>query len=199
MKSFRFIIIFLFVLLIVAGGVVTAKAAFENSGEVSGVNFSVGSADIKLLNDLSKGTEEENLLDTKNGPSFENIYSGWSEDYMVKLYNKGSLKMALNSNSDYTAADDPAGLREYIFVEVFEWADTNSNGAIEPEEVSAIPIAKKTVLKWKTEGIDLGFINPLEVKGYVLRFSLSTIPSTKAGESALYKFVFNGTTDGVSQ
>ncbi len=179
--------------------IVATKAAFEDTGKVAGSEFSVGNIQMRLLNSLNGGTQEGNLLAQKQGPSFTNLFPGWVRDYSLKLYNNGSLNMLVSSESNYTTAEDPSTLRDYINVEVFDWDDSNNDGDVESGEISGSSLAKKTLIKWKTEGIPLGILGPSEVKGYVLRFSSESLPDTKQNALAKYDFVFNGTTDGVSQ
>lgn len=179
---------------------VATKAAFEDKGEIKGTTFKVGNADVKLVNDLSSDVSDSNLVDVKDGPVFSGIFPGWSRDYGVKLYNNGSLNIALESESEYTTAEDPDSLRESINVEVFNWNDSNENGIAETSEVENVPLApKKNIIKWKSEGISLGELKAGEIKGLLLKFSVESISSTKQSKSAKYNFVFTGTTDGVTQ
>ena len=178
---------------------IATKAAFSDTGKVLGTTFMVGSADVKLVDNLSGGVDTSNLVDTKLGPVFANLYPGWSQDYPLKIYNDGSLNINLESSSNYTTADDPGSLREYVNVEIFTWDDANHDGVIDLTEVSSSSLAKKTLLRWKTEGIPLGTINAGELKGFVLRFSSASIPDTKQGLSAKYDFEFDGTTASVAQ
>ena len=50
---------------------------------------------------------------------------------------------------------------------------------------------KKTIVKWKTEGLSLGQAATGEVKALVLRFSTDTLPDTKQGKSGVFDFVFS--------
>lgn len=179
--------------------IVATKAAFEDTGKVAGSEFSVGNVQMRLVDNLGEGAQEGNLLVLKQGPVFTNLFPGWGKDYALKLYNNGSLNMLVTSESSYTTADDPSTLRDYINVEIFDWDDANDNGDVESSEISETSLATKTLIKWKTEGIPLGILGPNEVKGYVLRFSSANLPDTKQTALAKYDFVFNGTTDGVSQ
>lgn len=190
---------FLLILAVVITAGVATKAAFEDKGVVKGATFSVGNADVKLLDDLRGGVESSNLLDQKPGPVFANLFPGWADDYLVKIYNNGTLAMNVVSQSNYSTADDPGSLREYILAEVFNWNDANSNGVAESEEVSQTSIAKKSIIKWKSEGIDLGRFDAGELRGFLIRFSADTVSSTKQGLEAKYDFEFAGTTDGVIQ
>lgn len=195
----KVLVVYLVLLAVLVSVVVIAKAAFEDKGEVKGASFTVGNADIKLLSNLSSGTSNENLVDTKDGPVFSNVYSSWTSDYGVKVYNGGTLKFNLNSESFYETANDPDGLREYIYVEVFKWNDVNNNGIVDSYEIPESSLAKKTILKWKTEGISIGEIDSGETLGLLFRFSVENMSSTKQGKEASYDFVLNATTDGVTQ
>lgn len=195
----KLLIVYLGLLAVLVSVAVIAKAAFEDKGEVKGASFTVGNADIKLLSNLSSGTSSENLVDTKDGPLFSNIYPTWNSDYGVKVYNGGTLKFNLNSEAFYETANDPDSLREYIYVEVFKWDDVNNNGVVESLEIPTSPLAKKTILKWKTEGVAIGEIDSGETLGLLFRFSVEGMPSTKQGKEASYDFVLNATTDGVIQ
>ncbi len=52
-----------------------AAAAFGDRSTILGSSFSVGSADIKLLEDLAGGTSSDNLVDKLNVPSFQQYRS----------------------------------------------------------------------------------------------------------------------------
>ena len=167
-----------------------AYASFADKGEILGSSFSVGSADIKLLIDITGGVDDSNLTDQLNGPSFTNITPNWEEDYLVKLYNNASTALQLTTNADYLTANDPDDLRSIIYVEPIPWNDINNNGIVESGETST-SIGKKTIVKWKTEGFDLGSLTSGEVKGFILKFSTGTISETKQGKTALFDFEFN--------
>jgi len=181
---------YLGVLLVGAGIVGVTWAAFSDKGDVLGSSFSVGNSDIKLLNSLTNGTIEDNLRDTLPGPSFANISPNWTQDYLIKLYNNGTTGLQLSSNSNYATANDPDDLRSYIYVEIIPWNDENNNGIVDTAEEGA-SFGKKTITKWKTEGIDLGTINVGTTAGYILRFSVGALSDTKQGKSAIFDFEFN--------
>src|SRR3989344_3261601 len=113
-----------------------AYASFADKGEILGSSFSVGSADIKLLIDITGGVDDSNLTDQLNGPSFTNITPNWEEDYLVKLYNNASTALQLTTNADYLTANDPDDLRSIIYVEPIPWNDINNNGIVESGETS---------------------------------------------------------------
>jgi hypothetical protein len=176
--------------LVLIGGI--TYAAFMDKGSVLGSSFSVGSSDIKLLADLSGNLDSSNLVDELVGPSFNNIIPYWQQDYLIKIYNNASAKIVLTSNSLYETAQDTEDLRQIIFVEPLEWLDTNANGLLDEGE-TGISYGKKTIIKWKTEGISLGEIPQGDIKGLILRFSTETVSDTKQGATALFDFEFNAT------
>lgn len=167
-----------------------AAANFGDRGEILGSQFSVGSADVKLLNDTSGGIIETNLADTLQGPSFTNIYPGWSQDYALKLYNNATGHLQLSSNAEYDTANDPDSIRSDIFVEIFNWNDADNDGLVSDAEIGST-FGRKTIIKWKTEGYDLGSLSQGSVKGLLLRFSVDTISDTKQGANAVFDFNFD--------
>lgn len=165
-------------------------AAFTDQTKFSGSTFSVGSADIKLLNDLAGGSEAGNLVDQKQAPSFSNITPHWSQDYSVKIYNNATTDLDVTSHADYLTVNDPDSLRSYIYIEPFDWNDGNNNGIAEIEEISN-SYGRKTITKWKTEGFDLGHVNTGILKGYILRFSTDDLADTKQGKTGTFDFTFD--------
>lgn len=178
----------LIILLILVAGV--AVAAFGDKGEILGSSFSVGSADIKFVEDLSGSTSSDNLADELNGPSFTNISPYWSEDYTLKIYNNAAVHIQLTSNANYETANDPDDLRQIIYVEPINWGDANNNGVVEEGELGS-SFGKKTIIKWKTEGYDLSSVAPGGIKGMLLRFSTENVSDTKQGKSAIFDFAFD--------
>lgn len=174
--------------LIAAAGLV--YAAFADKGSVLGSSFQVASSDLKMLDVLSGGTGESNLKDQLAGPSFTNITPNWQNDYLVKIFNNGSSTVHLTSNADYLTANDPDDLRSLIYVEPIEWNDVNNDGALDTGE-EGVSLGKKTIVKWKTEGFDLGTLAKNQIKGLLLRFSTMTIGDTKQGKTGIYDFVFD--------
>ena len=164
-------------------------AAFTDKAKVLGSTFSVGSADLRFLNDLPMGTDPTNLVDELPGPTFGNIGQTWSSDYPIKLINNGTSGINIASHAYYETANDPAELRSDISVEIFEWGDANVNGVLDPGEVG-MTLGKKTIVKWKTEGLGVGQIYPGQVRALILRFSTDNLRATKQGKSALFDFEF---------
>jgi len=167
-------------------------AAFMDKSSVLGSSFSVGSSDIKLLSNVSGTVESSNLTDELAGPAFANIVPYWQKDYLIKVYNKASSQVKLTSNALYETAQDPEDLRQLIFIEPLEWKDENLNGIVDAGEEKT-GYGKKTLIKWKTEGINLGDIPQGEIKGLILRFSTENLSDSKQGASALFDFEFNAT------
>jgi hypothetical protein len=169
-----------------------AYAAFKDKTSFLGSSFTVGSADIKLLVDLTGGTDTPNLTDQKTAPSFSNITSNWSQNYLLKIYNNAGSTLQLVSNADYLTANDPDDLRTYLFVEMFPWNDTNNNGTVEDGELGTT-LGRKNFIKWKSEGISLGNLITGEVKGLVLKFSTDALADTKQGKTGIFDFMFEAT------
>lgn len=178
------------VILILLAAVGAAYAAFADKGSILGSKFTVGSSDIKLLVDVRNGTVSENLAEELQGPDFSNISPNWSHDYLIKIYNNGTTDVHVTSNANYTTANDPDELRSVIYVEPLVWEDTNSNGILEEGEVGE-SFGKKTIIKWKTEGYDLGTLQQGLVKSIVLRFSTADLSETKQGKSGVFDFEFD--------
>jgi hypothetical protein len=185
----RNVLVLVVVLLLVVG---VGYAAFKDKVQILGMSVTVGSADLRLLNDLGGGVVSENLVDSKSGPAFENISPNWVADYPLALFNNSPSILNLTINSFYETANDPADLRQIIFMELIAWDDANFDGLVDPNELG-VSYGKKTIVKWKTEGMDLGQMASGGVKAYVLRFSTDSIPDSKQGTSAVFDFEFNAT------
>jgi hypothetical protein len=156
---------------------------------VSGSTFSVGSSDVKLLQDLRLGVDSSNLVDQMAGPNFTGITPNWTQDYYFKVYNNGTTPLHLTSNASYETANDPDDLRSYIYAEFIEWND-NGDGQFEDSE-QGVNLGKKTIIKWKTEGFDLGGIEKGTSRGYIIRFSTATLSDTKQGKTGTFDFELN--------
>lgn len=176
-------------LLVVATAGLT-YAAFGDRGKVLGSKFSVGSADIKLLLDNAGGTVPQNLMESLPGPEFTNVTPDWSADYQIKIFNSGTSPVILTTNADYLTANDPDELRSVIFVEPMAWNDENNNGLVDTGEIGE-SLGKKSIVKWKTEGYEIGEINAGEIKGLILRFSTEALSETKQGTTAVFDFIFD--------
>lgn len=166
-------------------------AAYVNSSKVAGATFSIGTSELKLLKSLGSGTKDSNLTDGLKGPEYKGVNSGWKQTYLVKVFNSSSVPLELNSTSSYQTINDANNLRSVIFVEPFEWDDKNNDGKLDKEELGK-SYGKKSVLKWKTEGIDLDKIASGQVKGLVLEFSVEELTSSKQGATGIFDFEFSG-------
>ena len=166
-------------------------AAFTDTGKVLGSTFSVGSADIKLLEDVTLGTESYNLVEELPGPNFDNISPFWVEDYLLKIFNNSANSVQISTTANYETINDPEDLRQIIFVEPIEWDDINNDGIFEPLTETGNSLGKKTIVKWKTEGFDLGTFGSGAVKSMILRFSTDEVSDTKQGASAIFDFEFD--------
>ncbi len=186
----RLILVVLGVLLGVSMSV--GYAAFMDKGKILGSTFSVGSSDLKLLKDLSLGGSSTNLADEMQGPTFTNISSNWTKDYLIKLYNNATDVLVLTTNAFYETANDPDDLRSIVFVEPIVWND-NGNGVVDTGELGT-SFGKKTIIKWKTEGFNLGQLAKGEIKGLILRFSTDAVADTKQGKSGSFDFEFGAAT-----
>jgi hypothetical protein len=113
-KIKRKLLVFIVGIVVIIGLIGVAYAGFSDKGKVLGSSFSIGNADIKLLANITQGTETGNLVDEMPGPSFTNIGQSWQKDYLIKLYNNGTYKMAIVSHSNYETANDPDDLRNKL-------------------------------------------------------------------------------------
>ena len=165
-------------------------AAFSDKAKVLGSSFSVGSANLMFLESLSMGTDPSNYKDELPGPTFTNIGTGWTQDYLVKLISMASSKITISTNAFYETVNDPDDLRSDINVEIIKWYDTNQNGIVDEGEEGPV-VGKKTIIKWKTEGFTLGDLYYGQVMELILRFSAPTISALKQGASAVFDFEFN--------
>lgn len=181
------VFLMLFFLFLTAGA---TYAVLTDKAKILGASFSVGSADIRLLSDVTGGVDPANLVDEMPGPSFEGVGPYWSKDYLVKIYNNSATAVALTTNAYYETVNDPAELRQIIFVEPFGWADADSDGVVDAGELGA-SLGRKTIVKWKTEGFDLGTLDSGVVKSLVLRLSTDSVAESKFGATALFNFEFN--------
>lgn len=177
----------IFVAVVVAS---VAWAEFTGKNKVLGSSFRTGSAEIKLLDNLSGGTDSSNLKGELAGPVFLGIVPNWQDNYLLKLFNNGTSTLQLTSNSYYETVNDPDDLRTYIFVEPIEWNDSNNNGNVDTGE-EGVSFGKKSIIKWKTEGYDFGQLDEGQVKGLILRFSTDTLSDTKQGKGAIFDFEFS--------
>src|SRR3989344_3246677 len=92
-------------------------AAFSHKKKYNGASFSVGSADIKLLDNLSLRISQGNLVDEKQGPAFSNIGANWAQEFPMKIYNNSASVVTVTTNANYETVNDPDDLRSIIYVE----------------------------------------------------------------------------------
>jgi hypothetical protein len=163
---------------------------FSDKAKYSGSTFNVGSADLKLLNDVSFPAEGANLVDDMPGPVIDNVSPNWWQDYPIKIMNNATTDLSLVTNANYETANDPAELRQLIYVEPFEWNDENLDGVVDEGEIGT-SYGRKTIVKWKTEGYNLGTLTKGSVKGLILRFSTDSVSPAKQGTSGMFDFEFN--------
>ena len=190
MKIRRYLLSVVPLLVIGSAAISVAYASFTDQTKFAGSRFSVGSADLKLVNNLAGGVESGNLVDDKPAPTYDGIYSLWTADYLVKLVNNGNQVVNLTSNMDYLTANDPGNIREVLYVEPIDWTDANGNGEAEADELGT-SAGKKAFTSWKSTGYDFGNLAPGQVKGYVMRFSAGTLTNAKMGQTGIYDFVFD--------
>ncbi len=192
MKKTKIVVttLFLGIICCVIAGV--AYAAFTDKGKLTGSSFSIGSGDIKLVKDVTSGTNTDNLADEMAGPTFTGITPNWKKDYLMKIYNNATTKVAIISNANYLTANDPEELRSIIYVEPFEWNDLNSNGTVDTNE-EGLSLGKKSITKWKTEGFNFGQLDSGNTKSIILRFSTDTISATKQGKTGVFDFEIDAT------
>ncbi len=175
------------------------SAIFEETVKVAGTTFSVGDGGtteepantaLKVLADASQTATESNLVDTIQGPSFEGITEEWSDQFSVKVYNKGDSTLDLVSKVDYIS--DPDVLRDDIYVEVLAWNDNNSNGIVDEGELGE-SYGYDTILRMRNDTFNLGSIEPEETRGFVMKFDGTGISETNNGMQATYDFLITGT------
>lgn len=183
-------IVYFGIVLLAVGVIGVAYAAFSDRGDVQGTTITAGSADLKLLDDLGTNLDPTNLIDNKDGPNYSNVGQNWSIQYPVQLFNNGTSQVSLSSTADYETVNDPEDLRQEVYAEFFPWDDANGDGTETPDEIGA-SLGKKTVVKWKTEGFDLGTMNTGEIKGFIIEFSTVGLPDSNQGASLLFDFGFD--------
>ena len=172
---------------VLVGG--AAYAAISNKIFMKGTSFTTATVELKFLKNLSQGTGIENLTSELTGITFDGILNGWQQDYLVKVTNISTKNMNVWSYANYQTDQDPASLRYSLYVELFLWNDLNNDGVFDSGEEGA-SLGKKTFVKWKTEGFDLGVFESNKVYGYILRFSSMDITDAKQGTSGIFDFEF---------
>lgn len=179
----------------------TVLALFEETVKVTGSTFKVATdstgepedtenGDLKILVNLGSDSNASNLADSVTGPLYDNISNSWTADYPIKLHNQGNKTLSLISKADYI--NDVNVLRDDIYVEVFAWNDTNTNGTVDTGELGQ-SYAKDTILRWRNDTFEMGRLLPNETRGFVLRFDGSGITDSNLGMEAVFDFEFTGT------
>lgn len=178
-------------LLVVAVGLMgVAYASFTDQSKFAGSRFSIGSADLKLLDNLAGGTDASNLVDTKPVPSYDNISPQWFSDYLIKIYNNGTQPVTLTSNMDYDTVNDPASIREILYMEPYDWNDADADGVVDEGE-QGISYGKKVFTSWKSTGFDFGQLEAGATKALIMRFSAGNISNAKMGAVGTFDYMFD--------
>jgi hypothetical protein len=172
---------------VLVGGV--AFAALSNKIIMKGSSFQTSTVQLKFLKNLSGNLSTDNLISEINGVSFDGILNGWQQDYLVKIANTSPQTLAVKSFANYSTDQDPASLRYSLYVEVIPWNDLNNNGVYDSGE-EGTSLGKKTFVKWKTEGFDLGNFDTNKTYGYILRFTSDGITDAKQGANGVFDFEF---------
>lgn len=195
-------ILSVFLILFSVSSIVQATSAvLEETVKVAGTSFSVGETTgggdeepantaLKILADSSASATDSNLVDSVDGPAFEGITQEWSDQFAVKVYNKGANAMDLVSKVDYVS--DPDVLRDDLYVEVLEWNDTNNNGIVDTGETGT-SYGYDTILRMRNDTFALGSINPNETRGFVMKFDGTGVSDSNDGQQAVYDFLITGT------
>lgn len=187
-------------------------AAFSDTATLTGNVFTTGTTDLKLVQNLAGPYNGSNYADPLAGTSFLNIYPGWTNRYLLKVVNTGSLNMTLQNYAHYVSGN--TGLGDYITVTIRAWNDgSNGNpldGIAQAGEVEG-PYGTATMTRWQNTTFgggssqnpfgDLGQIYAADpVRGFVFDFEASTLlPNSMQGQSITLDFVMNGTTAGSPQ
>jgi len=178
-------------LLVVAVGLMgVAYASFTDQSKFAGSRFSIGSADLKLLDNLAGGTDALNLVDTKPVPSYDNISPQWFSDYLIKIYNNGTQPVTLTSNMNYETSNDPASIREILYMEPYDWNDADADGVVDEGE-QGNSYGKKAFTSWKTTGFNFGQLEAGTTKGLIMRFSAGNISNSKMGAVGTFDYMFD--------
>lgn len=172
---------------VLVGGV--AFAAMSNKILMKGASFQTATIELKFLKNLSGSISSDNTSTEISGVSFDGIINGWQQDYLVKLANTSKQTLNVKSYANYSTDQDLASLRYSLYVEIFPWNDLNNNGVYDAGE-EGVSLGKKTFVKWKTEGFDLGSFESNKVYGYILRFTSDGITDAKQGASGIFDFEF---------
>jgi predicted ribosomally synthesized peptide with SipW-like signal peptide len=178
-------------LILISGLVVgVTYAAFTDKSNVLGATFTVGSVNLQFLSDVTNETDPALYVDELPGPSFTGLTTLWNTYYVLKLVNIGTSKVSLSSHANYETANDPKDLRSDIIVEVLTWEETTP-GEMPNENSTLVSLGKKSITKWKTEGIDIGEYDSGKVIPLILRFTAPTLTDTQQGSTGIFDFEFD--------
>lgn len=178
-------------LLVVSLGLMgVAYASFTDQSKFTGSRFSIGSADLKLLDNLAGGTGALNLVDTKPVPSYDNISPQWVSDYLIKIYNNGTQPVTISSSMDYLTANDPGAIREVLYMEPYDWNDADNDGVVDEGE-QGISYGRKAFTAWKSTGYSFGQLAAGATKPLIMRFSAGNIVNSKMGAVGTFDFMFD--------
>lgn len=182
-----------------------ASAVLQESVKVAGTSFSVGTGtgtggggggtttgntSLKILTNLTGGTNTSNLSDSVAGPTFTNVGPDWMDNFPVKVYNKGTVPLNLVALADYI--NDPDVLRDDIYVKIVEWNDSDNDGLVDTGEEGQT-YGYDTILRLRNDTFGLGTINPSQQRGFVMKFDGTGVSEANANMNAIYDFVVTGT------
>jgi hypothetical protein len=170
-------------------------AAFTAQATVTNSTFSTGNAALRLATDLANPADP-NLAETIAGPTFNNIMPLWTMDYSAKLVNAGTVNLMASVSGVFVS--DTSTLSDHIFVEAFAWTDTNSDGIVDAGELGSSYGAAMPLSTWETTPIAFGQLNTGAVLPVVFRFTADDLATDLQGQTTVYDFQFNGTTDGAT-
>lgn len=191
MKNKLFFAWFLGGLFLGIAGLMVA-AAFQTQGQVKGTSFTAGSAEILFYSNLSGTSDSDNLLSEKSFSPFELIGPNWSDNRLVKIYNKGSENLKLTFVAEVVGTDST--LSDNMNIEVLNWEDTNSDGVLDDGELGS-SFGTKTLKQWQTSSYDLGMFESETSKFFVLQFSVGDLTDELQKSNVTYNFIFNGETE----
>lgn len=163
-------------------------SSFDGSATPTPTPTSANSS-LKMLKQLDLGSASTNLSDTVSGIVFKNMTPTFDQSFPIKVYNQGQVNLNLVASADYIS--DPNTLRDDIFVAVYEWNDTNSNGVVDSNELGT-KYGEDTILRLKNDTFALGAITPNQIKGLVYKFKGTGLSSANYGQSAVFDFKLVG-------
>lgn len=174
---------------------VTSAAWTAQTKVLNPSSFKTGNADLQIWDEnyYGKGWQEE-----INGPSFDNIYPNWTQDYSLKVRNNGSTNLMLSLKGKLeTGWKDDKGLRHQITVKVWKFVD---DGDYHWDGEPTKYLGERTLEAWRSGPFLADQLNAGDQQWFLLRFSVGDLgdyyqDATLSG----YSFVFDGTTEGAVQ